>query len=148
MDIQDIVINRVKPSEVRACIDSLRDRYIKVRDQETKEIIIEAMDALDRLSSSTYDLNWEKGLLVCLAARMHDSLISPHHKHESGWDPGDGWLVYVNLPTGQVSFHIDHEMKTLLASNIKVVKSPVWDGHGLDEKWKRIVKYITQNEEA
>lgn len=148
MDIQDIVINRVKPSDVMRCIEVIKERAEEIHDEKSKEALLEAVDVLDNVSGSMYNLNWEKSLLVSMAAKAHESLLSPHEKHEGGWDPQDGWLVYINLPTGQVSFHIDNEVKNLLAHNVKVVKHSVWDGHGLSEKWKRIFKYITNNEEA
>lgn len=40
-------------------------------------------------------------------------------------------VVYIQLPTGQVSWHMpEHEP---------------WDGHGVDEKWRRVQQFIRES---
>lgn len=142
MDIQDIVLKRVPQSDIDRAKNILADAACMSEDQSMKDSLSDVLEMLSSISESMYNLEWEKNLLVCLLALEKNSVLSPHRKHEQGWDPEDGWLVYVELETGQVSFHITRDLKLLLSSSVKVSNIPVWDGHDLNEKWKRILKHI------
>ncbi len=63
-------------------------------------------------------------------------------KHEPADDPtwDKEWLnvVYINLPTGQVSWHI-HDRDLPLFAHVGGANKPgVWDGHTTDQKYKRL----------
>ncbi len=64
-------------------------------------------------------------------------------KHEGeNWD--DNWLnvVFIELPTGQVSWHIhDSEMPMFDFLSEHDFK---WDGHTTDEKWERLFKCVSE----
>lgn len=147
MDIQDIVVSRIPRHEIEKATTFISEALEMCEDEESKEALEYTLEIVNKMSECMYNLNWEKNLLVCLVSKCHKSLLSPHQKHEDGWDPSDGWLVYSHLSSGQVSFHIDHESKQLLTNEMTVTRSPVWDGHDLSEKWKRIIKHIVSENE-
>lgn len=83
----------------------------------------------------------ERNCCVALIARMALA---------SGWRAGtartaiDGWsedwhgCVYVDLPTGQVSWHF-HDSQAHLFSDLPAYGS-TWDGHDTPEKYRRVAR--------
>lgn len=53
-----------------------------------------------------------------------------------GWDPEWHWCVYIDLPTGQVSWHL-HESQLDLFKHLPPYTKP-WDGHDTPEKYRRV----------
>ena len=56
----------------------------------------------------------------------------------------DGWknVVYIELPTGQVSWHFpDHE--SYLFNHLEKPTDTKWDGHNTDVKYQRITDWVT-----
>lgn len=54
-----------------------------------------------------------------------------------GWAPEWHNCVYIDLPTGQVSWHFHDRERELFAFLPKY--SGKWDGHDTDEKYRRVV---------
>lgn len=77
--------------------------------------------------------------LVRLLTKSYPSAISAAVPSASGFDRELDWFVYVNLPTGQVSWHVKHEFRGMFSHLIALPISP-WDGHDQEEKWKRITQ--------
>lgn len=78
------------------------------------------------------DVYTERTHLVALLAQIYPS----------GWDYTDpeypDWpIVYIDLPTGQVSWHISPE-DWWVCANIPRRHGAIWDGHSTDEKYGRI----------
>jgi hypothetical protein len=73
----------------------------------------------------------ERAHLIAHLAAMYPSAI--------GTDPAEpDWpVVYIALPTGQVSWHIDKSDMDLFAA-IPVGTAPAWDGHSTEEKHRRL----------
>ena len=54
--------------------------------------------------------------------------------------------VYLDLPTGQVSFHLSPRLLNLVKSNFKQVDANLhWDNHGKDEVVQRLKAFLTDN---
>lgn len=53
-----------------------------------------------------------------------------------GWDPEWHGCVYIDLPTGQVSWHF-HESQAYLFDDLPPYTKP-WDGHDTPEKYRRV----------
>lgn len=61
-------------------------------------------------------------------------------RHEGGeWE--DDWrnVVFIDLPTGQVSWHI-HDSELHLFRFLKRSAAP-WDGHDTEEKYRRLIEW-------
>lgn len=82
----------------------------------------------------------ERDMCVSLIARMaracgYDAWIGQHDG--ANWD--DDWrnIVFIQLPAGQVSWHIhDSELKFF---DFLSKKDTPWDGHTTDEKYHRVL---------
>ena len=96
-----------------------------------------------RAKKTVENLEAEVVHLVRLLTLTYPSAISAAVPSRTGFDRELDWFVYVDLPTGQVSWHIKHEFKGLFSHLIALPISP-WDGHGQEEKWNRIVELVNR----
>jgi hypothetical protein len=79
------------------------------------------------------------------AYRERDSLVAALSKlfpATLGWHEGEDWdddwrnIVYIDLPTGQASWHLhESEMPQFMHLTLSDVK---WDGHTTEEKYERV----------
>lgn len=58
-----------------------------------------------------------------------------------GWD--DAWrnVVFIDLPTGQASWHY-HDSQAFLFAHLPPYEKP-WDGHTTEEKYARLTQFLT-----
>lgn len=91
--------------------------------------------------SDANNLIMERAIIISLLTYFVPAVLSPRVTDESGWDRGEGWVVYLSLPTGQVSWHIRDDHKSWF-DHLKVVNINPWDGHDTEEKWNRICSII------
>jgi hypothetical protein len=90
----------------------------------------------DTLDEAYYDRNQAAMLAAKLARELG---------YETGWrvneDDPDWPILFIELPTGQVSWHIP--MAEALDHNVVMHRQPQpWDGHDLEEKRHRILQYV------
>lgn len=79
----------------------------------------------------------ERNTLVALLARMFPSgLRSTTVENAENWDPEWRNCVYIDLPTGQVSWHY-HDREHPLFAGLGAYTKP-WDGHTTERKYERI----------
>ena len=95
----------------------------------------ETEQTLDHLKGQAYA---DRNLLVLLAADLAQDV-----GWRVGWkidlDEPDWLLIFINLPTGQLSWHIP---KDDLPEGIFEMFADEWDGHSTEEKNRRIMEYI------
>lgn len=78
----------------------------------------------------------ERNQLVALLARLYPSGI--RRTDIRGWDPEWNNCVYIDLPTGQASWHY-HDKEAYLFDDLPAYTKP-WDGHTTVEKYARLEK--------
>lgn len=76
----------------------------------------------------------ERNQLVALLARLYPSGIA--QTPIEGWDPAWHGCVYIDLPTGQASWHFHTSEAHLFADLPPYAGS--WDGHTTEEKYRRV----------
>ncbi len=76
----------------------------------------------------------ERNYLVALLARLYPSGLK--RTAIEGWEPEWHGCVYVDLPTGQASWHY-HEREAHLFKGLPPYPRE-WDGHSTEEKYRRI----------
>ena len=69
----------------------------------------------------------------------HEEVKDPRETEANPWDPEWFNVVYVELPTGQCSWHI-HDRDLPLFAFLKRRDVP-WDGHTTADKYKRIDQF-------
>jgi hypothetical protein len=78
----------------------------------------------------------ERDQLVALLAALYPSWLGRDLSAGEGW----GNVVYVDLPTGQVSWHV-HDSEMPLFRHVSPLGG-TWDGHSTDEKYARVQALI------
>jgi len=77
----------------------------------------------------------ERDRLVSFLTRIYPSYLAPAPDAE----PGFNWIVYVDTPEGQLSWHVaDHEIDGFF-SHLKKIHVQSWDGHSTEEKYRRLL---------
>lgn len=79
---------------------------------------------------------WERNQLVAALSRLYPAWIGYHE----GIDWDDYWrtIIYIKLPTGQVSWHIHDSDKPHFYHLDPGLDE--WDGHSTEEKYDRLSK--------
>lgn len=86
----------------------------------------------------------ERNLLAQLAARLAQVAGLQVYLCEDADEPE--WpVLYIELPTGQVSWHISPD--DFLWPDLPLRRPNTWDGHTTEEKYSRVARFV-QPEEA
>jgi hypothetical protein len=75
----------------------------------------------------------ERNKLVALLASLYPSSLEKDPEEDLDWQ----WVVFIELPTGQVSWHI-HDSELRLFDHVERFKDIKWDGHTTEEKYDRL----------
>ena len=80
----------------------------------------------------------ERDRLVGALSKLFPSSLERHGGSEP-WDDAWRWVVYISLPTGQVSWHI-HDRELPWFDHLWRNLGTLWDGHTTKEKYARLEK--------
>jgi len=100
-------------------------------------------EEVDRLKAQRDAAYTERNKLVVLLAHLfrfkgRSAGRGIDSEAEKGWQN----VVLIDLPTGQVSFHIgDHDFEASGANQLPFFGAE-WDGHTNEQKWKRIEELV------
>lgn len=83
----------------------------------------------------------ERNKLVALVSTKFPASLERHPEEDKDWEDDWRWIVFIQLPTGQVSWHI-HDSELPLFGHLQREEGVFWDGHTNDEKWNRVREFI------
>lgn len=98
------------------------------------EIAREKLLAAVAGKNGSYD---ERNRLVSLLAALYPSCLERHSDADKEWEDDWRWIVFIDLPTGQASWHI-HDSQLSLFDGIPRLRGWMWDGHTTEEKYRHI----------
>lgn len=78
----------------------------------------------------------ERNRLVSALSKVFPSSIERHPDDDLEWENDWRWIVFIDLPTGQATWHI-HDSEIPLFKHLEI-KGRKWDGHTNDEKYARL----------
>jgi hypothetical protein len=78
----------------------------------------------------------ERDALVCALSKLFPSWLARHPDSDTSWDKDWRWIVFVQLPTGQASWHI-HDSERSMFDHLAVGEN-CWDGHNNERKYERL----------
>lgn len=93
-------------------------------------------DALRAAKDGAYD---ERNRLVALLASVFPSVLARHPDEDTEWEDDWRWIVFIDLPTGQATWHI-HDSQLDMFSHVRRAPNPGWDGHTTEEKYRRVAR--------
>ena len=79
----------------------------------------------------------ERNRLVALIASLYPSSLERHDDADKSWEDDWRWIVFIDLPTGQASWHI-HDSHLPMFDHVPRFAGRKWDGHTTEEKYARI----------
>jgi len=86
----------------------------------------------------------ERDQLVCALSKCFPSWLERHPNNDQTWDNDWRWIVFVQLPTGQASWHI-HDSEYPWFSHLAFRDHHSWDGHTTAEKYERLNNLESRN---
>ena len=121
-----------------------RDRFAA----EARENITLAFDIeleLEKIYQDKQQAYRERNKLVCALSKIFPAHLCHHETDDETWDPEWMWIVRIDLPTGQASWHLKRgELKDFKHLEIK---DNDWDGHDTEEKYRRLDALEVRREE-
>jgi hypothetical protein len=118
-------------------IERLRETLLQVKqdlaicdDREINRVRAE----IERLQKQINSVYTERNRLVALIASLYPSGIKK--TDIPGWDKEWHGCVYIDLPTGQASWHY-HDSEAWMFTHLSRYEAE-WDGHTTDEKYYRV----------
>lgn len=79
----------------------------------------------------------ERDNLVCALSKLFPSTLERHPDSDKTWDNDWRWIVFVNLPTGQATWHI-HDSELAMFDHLPRNTGAIWDGHTTPQKYLRL----------
>ncbi len=103
-----------------------------------------ALEAAIALKDSAYG---ERNKVVALLARMAVALgwragIGLHPLSDKAWEPDWRTIVFIDLPTGQATWHF-HDSERRLLDGLPAY-GEAWDGHSTGEKYRRVSRALAK----
>lgn len=108
-----------------------------LRNMERMRFVGEVRDGIAELEKQKNYAYEERNMLVSALSKLFPSYLAEHQEDED-WE--DDWrnIVFIELPTGQVSWHI-HDSELKFFSHLEYQENK-WDGHNTKEKYRRLGK--------
>lgn len=120
----------MKESELRAKLKIVRYELTSVSEQVMDEIVQDHLSYIQRKDNAYL----ERNKLVALLAELFPSGIAK--TNIPGWNEEWHNCVYIDLPTGQVSWHY-HISHSSLFQHLPPYEG-AWDGHTTETKYERV----------
>jgi hypothetical protein len=96
------------------------------------------------MSNPINDVYVERNKVIALATKLaQEWFIHAYRAPHVGEPFEDGWnnVIFIELPTGQVSWHI-HDSEIYLFQHLPV-RANAWDKHTTEEKYQRLVDFVS-----
>lgn len=82
----------------------------------------------------------ERDLLVAHLSSLFPSSLERHPESDTEWEDDWRWIVFIDLPTGSVSWHI-HDSELHEFDHLPQLDGREWDGHTTEEKYERLRRH-------
>jgi len=107
--------------------------------EEMQELIKDQQARIEELEGVKNNAYWERNQLVAALSKLFPASLERHPDSDTAWENDWRWIVMINLPTGQASWHIyDSELPNFNHLHREAENYHSWDGHTTEEKYKRL----------
>ena len=115
-------------------------RQIEVANNFTYEAQHEVI-ALKKQKDGAYS---ERDRLVSALSKLFPSRLERHPHTDLTWENDWRWIVFIELPSGQASWHI-HDSELDWFDHLDRYPGNSWDGHTTEEKYLRLQSLAAQS---
>ena len=109
-----------------------RDAAVREKDKLKEEL--EQVKASKDLAYS------ERDKLVSFLSKVFPAVLERHPAEEE-WEDDWRWIVFIETPAGQLSWHI-HDSELPLFEHLEREVGVKWDGHTTEEKYTRLAAIV------
>ena len=103
--------------------------------------LLEREKALTEQKDGAYS---ERNKLVAAMSKLFPSWLEDHDAADTVWENDWRKIVFIELPTGQASWHI-HDSELPMFAHLSHLCGNSWDGHTNDEKYARLAALSALN---
>ena len=103
----------------------------------------EKIAALEAAKNGAYS---ERNKLVAAMSKLFPASLERHPSDDKSWEDDWRWIVFIDLPSGQASWHL-HDSELPQFAHLKREVGRKWDGHTNDEKYERLALLAIQDKE-
>jgi len=89
----------------------------------------------------------ERNRLVAALAKIFPASLERHPDEDESWENDWRWIVFIDLPTGQASWHI-HDSELPQFGFLPREQGRRWDGHTTEQKYERLAALAPGRYEA
>jgi len=79
----------------------------------------------------------ERNKLVAALSKLLPASLERHPEEDKDWEDDWRWIVFIDAPTGQLSWHV-HDSELPMLDHLERGTGRSWDGHTTDEKYERL----------
>jgi len=97
------------------------------------------LTAQEALEAAKNDAYGERDQLVAALSKMFPASLERHPDEDTEWEDEWRWIVFIELPTGQATWHI-HDSELPLFAHLPRETGRTWDGHTTPEKYDRLAR--------
>jgi hypothetical protein len=100
------------------------------------------MQSYEELLASKDQAYSERDRLVCALSKVFPAWLERHPREDVTWEDDWRWIVFIELPTGQASWHI-HDSERPWFCHLVYHDRNSWDGHTTEQKYERLAALPT-----
>ena len=89
----------------------------------------------------------ERNRLVAYLCSLFPSSLERHPEDDKEWEDDWRWVVYVDLPHGQASWHL-HDSHLPLFDHVKRLQGRKWDGTTTEQKYDQMAQALSGDKEG
>jgi hypothetical protein len=120
------------------------------KEYELHHICAELQRYNEILESQKNNAYSERSKVVAALARLINANVwfkacvgvAQHDPNDTTWESDWRTILVIELPTGQITWHFPDSEKSLL-EGLPVIDNYQWDGHTTEEKYKRLLNFLT-----
>lgn len=102
-------------------------------EHKLENLVVDAVLEVEESKDNAYD---ERNRCVAALSKCFPSYLTRHDEADTEWENDWRWIVCIDLPTGQATWHIHDSDLPYFAHLDKGVNK--WDGHSTAEKYNRL----------
>lgn len=89
----------------------------------------------------------ERNRMVAVLTKLFPASLERHPEEDLEWEDDWRWVVYIDSPAGQLSWHI-HDRQVPMFEHLPRFQGRKWDGHTTEDKYKRLAEMPVQAAEV
>lgn len=106
-----------------------------------ENLVADMVLEVEEQKNQAYD---ERNRVVAALSKCFPSYLARHDEDDANWEDDWRWIVFIELPNGQASWHI-HDGDLPLFRHLSSAVN-CWDGHTTSEKYERLDELAPQVE--